>query len=213
MLEKKEGNMQNSEKPSLFLRVESTCLTNFFYLLQSGFVLKIRVGMNVETTLTQEFGLSHDLLEKIQTVFLDGKAVDNLDASVVREGSILALSAAMPGLVGATLRRGSYYAAMRSQITAAETHDTAVVKDGMVRVKVFNILLKELAPIFLRKGIWIEKKVLRDFLAGQPQSFWSCCKEARINGAEVAPEAVVNWPWPNEDELIRLAVEASDPEA
>ncbi len=205
--------MPNTDKPGLLLSVESDGLASFFYLLQSGFGSQIRVGQNVETTLTREFGLDAGLIEKIQTVFLDGKAVDDLAASVVREGSILALSAAMPGLVGATLRRGGYYAAMRSQITAVETHDTAVVKDGMVRVKVFNILLKELAPIFLRKGIWIEKKVLRDFLAAQPQSFWSGCKEARINGAEVAPEAVVNWPWPDEDEHIRLAVEASDPEA
>ncbi len=122
--------MQEFEIPGLHLRVQSICLGNFFYLLQRGFGLKIRVGMSVETTLTREFGLDSDLLDKIQTVFLDGKAVDDLESTLVRDGSILALSAAMPGLVGATLRRGSYYAAMRSQITAAESQATATPKEG-----------------------------------------------------------------------------------
>jgi hypothetical protein len=205
--------MQKSEMPGIYLCLESNCLANFFYLLQSGFRLKIKVGMNVEATLTQEFGLDSGLLEKIQTVFLDGKAVDDLDSSVVREGSILALSAAMPGLVGATLRRGSYYAAMRSQITAAETHDTGVSKEGMVKVKLFNLLMSELAPIFLGKGIWIEKSVLQDFFAARPANFWASCEEARINGSKVEPEAVAKWQWPEADELIFLKVATTDPKA
>jgi hypothetical protein len=205
--------MHKSEAPSLYLCLKSECLTNFYYLLQSGFGIKIRVGMNVEATLTQEFGLIQDLLEKIQTVFLDGKAVDDMKASVVRDGSILALSAAMPGLVGATLRRGSYYAAMRSQITAAETEDTTVAKEGMVTLKLFNLLMSELAPIFLGKGIWIEKNVFQDFLTAQPRSFWANCKEAHIDGGKVEPEAVIKWEWPNAKELICLKVEASSSEA
>lgn len=204
--------MQKSEMPSPCLCLKSNCLADFYYLLQSGFGLKIRVGMNVEATLTQEFGLSLDHLEKIQTVFLDGKAVDDLESSVVRDGSVLALSAAMPGLVGATLRRGSYYAAMRSQITAVETQDTAVLKEGMVTLKLFNLLMSQLAPIFLGKGIWIEKKVFQDFFAAQPQSFWTNCKEAHINGGKVEPEAVTKGEWLNAKELICLKVEASNSE-
>ena len=204
--------MQKFEMPSPCLCLKSNCLADFYYLLQSGFGLKIRVGMNVEATLTQEFGLSQDHLDKIQTVFLDGKAVDDLESSVVRDGSVLALSAAMPGLVGASLRRGSYYAAMRSQITAAETQDTAVSKEGMVTLKLFNLLMSELAPIFLGKGIWIEKKVFQDFFAVQPRSFWANCKDAHINGGKVEPEAVIKWEWPNAKGLICLKVEASNSE-
>ena len=205
--------MQNSEMPSLYLCLRDNCLADFYYLLQSGFGFKIRVGLSVEATLTQEFGLSQDHLEKIQTIFLDGKAVDDLESSMVRDGSVLALSAAMPGLVGATLRRGSYYAAMRSQITAAQTQDTAVSKEGMVTVKVFNILLSELASIFLCKGIWIEKKVFQGFFAAKPQSFWANCKEVHINGGKVEPEAVAKWQWPDAKGLICLQVEADNSEA
>jgi len=205
--------MQKSEIPSLALCLEGDCLTPFFYLLQSGFNLKIRVGMNVEATLTREFGLNPDLLDKIQTVFLNGKAVDDLESSVVKEGSILALSAAMPGLVGATLRRGSYYAAMRSQITAAETQATTAPKEGMVTLKLFNLLISELAPIFLAKGILIEKKILLDFLAAQPHSFWASCKVARIDGNDIEPESVLQRHWPDADELICLKVKGGTAEA
>jgi hypothetical protein len=205
--------MQKFEIPSLHLCVQSDCLANFYYLVQRGFGLKIRVGMSVEATLIQEFGLDSDLLDKIQTVFLDGKAVDDLESTLVRDGSILALSAAMPGLVGATLRRGSYYAAMRSQITAAGTQATAVPTEGMVTLKLFNLVIRELAPNLLGKGIWIEKAVLQDFLAAQADSFWALCKNARIDGADVKLNEVAKWPWPEGDKRICLKVMAGSPDA
>jgi hypothetical protein len=194
---------------SLYLCLEGKCLVNFFYLLQRGFGLKIRVGISVMTALTQEFGLDPELLEKIQTIFLDGKAVDDLESSIIRDGSILALSAAMPGLVGATFRRGGFYAAMRSQITSAGTGDMTGPKEGRVTLKLFNLLIKELGPILLEKGILVEKNVLQGFLAEQPRGFWMNCKEARINGRQVECETVPKMRWPDADDLICLEVESS----
>jgi len=197
---------------SLYLCLEGKYLVNFFCLLQRGFRLKIKVGISVKTALTREFGLNAELLEKIQTIFLDGKAVDDLESSVIRDGSILALSAAMPGLVGATFRRGGFYAAMRSQITSVGTGDMTAPKEGMVTLKLFNLLIKELGPILLQKGILVEKNILQGFLAEQPRDFWMSCKEARINGCQVECEAVPKRRWPEADELICLEVESSSPE-
>ena len=59
----------------------------------------------------------------------------------------------MPGLVGATLRRGSYYAAMRSEISAAETEGAVEMKEGTVTLKLFNLLIGQLGPLFLASGI------------------------------------------------------------
>jgi hypothetical protein len=204
--------MQKSESPSLYLKLSKDSIAKFFHLLQTGFKLNIMVGKNVEATLTHEFGLGMDLLDKIQTVFLDGKTVDDLESTVVKEGSILALSSAMPGLVGATLRRGSYYAAMRSQITAAENEEAAVSKEGMVTLKLFNLLIGQLGPIFLGRGIWVERHLLQDFFEGLPPNFWANCKEARINEHRREPEAVALWKWPETDELIFLKVDPSGPE-
>ncbi|NJL58424.1 MAG: hypothetical protein HC887_00995 [Desulfobacteraceae bacterium] len=46
------------------------------------------------------------VLNRISTIFLDGKPVDCLDTAFVRNHSVVSLSAAMPGLVGAVMRRG-----------------------------------------------------------------------------------------------------------
>jgi hypothetical protein len=205
--------MAKSAVPSLYLKLSNDQIARFYYLLQTGFKLNIMVGKNVEATLTHEFGLDINLLDKIQTVFLDGKAVDDLESSVVKEGSIMALSSAMPGLVGATLRRGSYYAAMRSQITAAKSEEAAPSKEGMITLKLFNLLISQLGPTFLGKGIWVERHLLQDFFTGLPHNFWLDCKEARINERPMEPKAVSLWKWPETDELIFLKVDPGVPEA
>jgi len=45
-------------------------------------------------------GLDEDYVtQRISTIFLDGKPVDDIDTLLVRDGAVLSLSAAMPGLV------------------------------------------------------------------------------------------------------------------
>jgi hypothetical protein len=194
---------------SLYVCLEGKYLVNFYYLLQRGFGLKTRVGISVKTALTQEFGLNVKLLEKIQTIFLDGMAVDDIESSIIRDGSILALSAAMPGLVGATFRRGSYYAAMRSNITSGGTSEMTVPKEGRVTLKLFNLLIKELGPVFLEKGILVEKDVLQGFLVEQPRDFWLGCKRACVNGRQVECETVPKMKWPDDEDIVCLEVETS----
>jgi hypothetical protein len=188
--------------------VEGECLVSFFNLLQRGFQLRTEVGVSVRTALTRGIGLDEALLDKIQTVFLDGKAVDDFESSVIRDGSVLALSAAMPGLVGATLRRGSFYAAMRSNITSTAVCDTAGPKEGKVTMKLFNLMIKELGPFLLERGILVEKDVLQGFVAEQPREFWMSCEEARIDGRQVECESLRKMTWLDADDLICLEVVA-----
>jgi len=204
--------LKNPEKPSLDLFLEGNWLSSFNGFLQCGIKLKARVGISIHTILTQELGLKSADVEKIETVFLDGKTVDDLDASLVKDGSIVALSSAMPGLVGATLRRGSFYAAMRSQITDAGAADSTVPRQGMVTLKLFNLVIKELGPVFLKRGIWLPEEALHDFLVNQPPEFWGHCKEARVNGEEVAPGTLLERRLTDAEELICLRVEMRCPE-
>jgi hypothetical protein len=68
--------------------------------------LMVRAGYTVREVLCGHLGVDPNFLERhIQTIFHDGKAVDDLDSEAVKDGSTLALSAAMPGLAGAILRR------------------------------------------------------------------------------------------------------------
>ena len=119
----------------------------FKALLQRGVGIPGGGGLKVREFLLETLGIDAGYVEeKLQTVFLDGHAVDDFDRAVVRPGAVLALSGAMPGLVGATMRRGGYYARMREGITHAEA-DT--VEGGgeksFVIVKLFNRPLADLA--------------------------------------------------------------------
>ncbi|HQN19315.1 MAG TPA: hypothetical protein PKV86_09255 [Syntrophobacteraceae bacterium] len=196
----------------LYLCIDDKHLADFFCLLQRGFRVATRVGISVETILTREFGLDKDSLDRIQTVFLDGKAVDDLESSFVKDGSVLALSSAMPGLVGATLRRGGYYAGLRSHITSSEeTPECIQAKQGLITLKLFNLLIRALGPVFLKKGILVERNVLWDFLAGQPSSFWMSCREARLDGCKLEIDALLQRQWTDADDLIRLEIESNPP--
>ncbi|MCX5906944.1 MAG: hypothetical protein NTY64_07095, partial [Deltaproteobacteria bacterium] len=57
--------------------------------------------------------------------------------------------------------------------------------EGMVVVKLFNLLLNELAPFFLERGLYILRKDCEDFLRSLPQEFWRGCRKAEVDGKEV----------------------------
>jgi len=81
--------------------------------------------------------------EKISTIFLDGKAVDSPETALLREGSTLALSSAMPGLAGAILRRDGPYASLRSSITieSLELKDFIARQGPDFRIGCLSVLL------------------------------------------------------------------------
>jgi hypothetical protein len=133
----------------------------FKALLQQGVGIAEGAGATVREFLEEVLGIDAAYVEeKLQTVFLDGQPVDDLDQALVRPGAVLALSGAMPGLAGATMRRGGYYARMREGITH-EGHDPAhrVQGEGIVVVKLFNRPLADLAetlaarPLLARHGV------------------------------------------------------------
>lgn len=180
----------------------------FFPLLQQGFIVRARTGCSIRELLCEQFGIDPDYLQqRITTIFLNGKAIDAPEASRVAPGATLALSAAMPGLVGATMRRGGYYAAMRGAITHSEAAEGTEEKDGAIRMKLFNLLLAELGPGFLRQGIGVASADLAAFLAGQAPDFWTGCGEVLLNGSLVDPGVLKSGGWLAEDDRsVELAV-------
>jgi hypothetical protein len=153
-------------------------------------------------------GFSDQYIEKrIQTFFLDGKAVDDIDSAYIHDGSILALSASMPGLLGATLRKGSYYASMRSTISYNRKNNAVIPHEGTVRLKLFNLLISEMAPGILKQGVWVEGKELQEFLARHPKRFWSDCVEVVANGKSVEPAELARMTW---EDKVFLRVQEID---
>src|SRR4030042_1232647 len=102
----------------LTLTVSAGQLPKFFQMLEQGFIVESAVGCSLRDFICGRLGLDGQYLEnRVQTIFLDHNPVDNLDTARIREGSTVALSAAMPGLAGATLRKGGRFAVMRNQIS------------------------------------------------------------------------------------------------
>ena len=111
------------------------------------------------------WGIDADYVSgRITTMFLNSRAVDDIASSVVHDGAVVALSGAMPGLVGATMRRGGFYAAMRGAMTYREDGGAGGSDLAWVRVKLFNLLIRELGPGFLARGTIMSATELSAFL-------------------------------------------------
>ena len=138
----------------------------FFPLLGEGIRVEGPDGSSVSEFLAQAAGIDPAYLaRRVQTVFLNGHPVDDLARTAVRGGDAIALSAALPGLAGAVLRRGSAYAAMRHSIT---WEGTPVEKGGAgtaaATLKLFNLVARELGPGLLAAGVRVPGEALCGFL-------------------------------------------------
>ena len=168
----------------------------------------MHTGCSIKTFLCDHIGLDSEYIEKrIKTLFLDGKPVDDVNSAVIRNGSTLALSAAMPGLVGAVLRSSGFFASLRSTISHREQAGAkGPQEEGMVSLKLFNILLKEMGPALLKRGIWIHGKDLQTFIQGHSGDFWARCKKAAVDGKEVDLKTLPVIEWAARDIFLRLEV-------
>jgi hypothetical protein len=127
--------------------------------LQRGVLVKARLGGSIRSLLCEQLGLNPDYVKnRIQTAFLNGKPVDDFDTAVVGEGSVLTLSGALPGLAGATLRKGGFYSSMRASVSYTKEAEKREERAGFITVRIFNILLPELAPVLLAYGIFFSRE-------------------------------------------------------
>lgn len=127
-------------------------------LFQRGVVVAIAGPRSVADFLVVDLAIEPDYVRRtIATVFVDSMVVDDLDRTMLRPGSTLTLSAAMPGLVGATLRRSSYYSAMRAEVSWHEGcgGDRDDESAATIRVKLFNLIIPGVGPSILRRGIML----------------------------------------------------------
>lgn len=170
---------------TLRLSLDKKLFFIFTPLLQRGVMVKVQAGCSLSNLLVEQFGLKPEYVkERIKTIFLQGNPVDDLERALVKDGSVLALSGAMPGLAGATLRRGGFFAGMRSQIPQQEMTTPLPPEEGFVVVKLFNLLIRELGPGFLERSVFLLKNDFAEFLKSLPDEFWKGCKEIKVDGEE-----------------------------
>ena len=146
----------------LHLRLPRKAIAKMGGLLGQGLLLKSPVGITLWDFLCNRLGLGEDYVQdKLQTVFVNGRAVDRFDTVHIKDGDTIALSSAMPGLVGATLRRGGHLAQIRAEISYQEDQDSPPTPaDGTVLLKMFNVVARESGEQALAGQVWVPAQVL-----------------------------------------------------
>ncbi|HOW53042.1 MAG TPA: hypothetical protein PLR60_00205 [Syntrophorhabdaceae bacterium] len=182
----------------------------FMPLLQEGFIVRCKTGITIEDLLREDFGIARDYMEKrLSTVFLDGQCIDDIDSAIVHGGAVLALSSAMPGLVGATLRRKGILASMRASIThRGQTGQAVSAGEGFVTIKLFNVLAGELGPVFLARGIYVKAAGMKDFLQKRGGPFWSAISRTIFDGRQIDREKLPDALGDEAGALIMLRLAA-----
>ncbi len=129
------------------------------YELQSGFLVSSVEGITLTSFLITSCNIPDPYIrEKVKTIFHNGNPVDDPHCTRLKDGSVVAVSGAMPGLVGAMMRMGSPYAAMRESITDRSENITETGHSIYVRLKLFNVILNDLWSGFLNNGLIFEKE-------------------------------------------------------
>ncbi len=173
-------------------------------LVNQGVDLEVRTGGSVMEFLSEDLGLGQEYVEKrIKTVFLNGKPVDRMDRAVLRDGSVLGLSAALPGLLGATLRMAGPYSSLRSGITHREEGaGPGRSGTGRITVKAFNVLLPEITPVLAGRGFLVKETLLGKWLEREAERISRCVEAAELGGEPVDPDELPLRSWEGQGSVM-----------
>lgn len=193
-------------KTHLKLSITTESLQRFFSLLSIGFSINAKAGYSINDLLSRKLGIAKEYIDnRIQTIFLNGKAVDDSKSARLQEGAVVALSAAMPGMVGSTFRKGGYFAGMRSQIS--HLTDTAAPQDHQqikVKLKLFNLVAKELGPVFLEKGVIIDGNTFQKFVSEKLEDLKAIFSSIHLNGTKISFDRLKEFKWADREVLLQV---------
>ncbi len=176
-----QEDLNNS--PSLTCALPEEDLPRLATMLQAGFFVRAAAGEKIASLLERLPGFSATYIEqRIQTVFYNGDAIDDLSLPLTGPAPAIALSTAMPGLAGAILRKNSPAAPLRKTKSAGApaAGDAAVT----VLVKLFNTLAVERGPALFRTGVRVKAADLANFLSLRP-SLLKKLSAIRLDGVPV----------------------------
>ena len=151
----------------LSINMAEPVIKRFATVLQSGFYYPVPRAKTINYLLSKFPGFTDEYKSnRIQTVFLNGDAIDNFEIPFIKDPSTLALSAAMPGLAGAIFRKASPVGSLRktASVHTGTEHSSSIT----VIVKLFNDIAMERGPDLLTEGIMVKSCDLASFLAIRP---------------------------------------------
>lgn len=135
-------------------KLKMTASSGLRLLLQQGVNLAVTVELPLREVLVNGVGLPPDFVEQeVETVFLDGHPVDDIDAQYVHDGARISLASGLPGAAGIAMRRNSPYAALRGAITAGASQAERAPCPGTVAVRLFGMVMQKAADSLLARGV------------------------------------------------------------
>lgn len=156
-----------STAPTLLFRCPDNILLRLVTVLQSGFFRSTAEGESILSFLMSIEGFSEKyIVDEVQTIFFNGDALDDMEATIIGEKAVIALSAAMPGLAGAILRKGSPVGALKKSRTNSSGVSGGSYVD--VQVKLFNTVALDRGPELFTRGIRLKTIELISFLDLRP---------------------------------------------
>lgn len=167
---------------TFLFRCSGRLLSIFMPELQRGFYITSNEGKSIYSFLTDTCRMSESYIsQKVKTVLLNGGPVDDIFNTGIKEGDTIAVSGAMPGIVGAMMRMGSPYAAMRDSITVRPGEALSQGKEIVVLLKLFNVILSDMGPGFLEEGILLEREMLAGLFKEHGNEIDAGCSELLLN--------------------------------
>jgi hypothetical protein len=198
--------MQNKKNPILAemppeeelvtftLEPTSEQISRLCTLMHNGCYVKVECGKTMRDLLCEQFQIPHEYVRvDIKVIFLEYSPVDDIETAIIKDGTTLALSAAMPGLVGAAMRRDGDLTWMRSSITYHEGETDNIEGQGLIQIKLFNKVMADLGESFLRRGVYVKTKYLSEFLTRFTPDFWKEFGNISKNDETISSQELIRY--------------------
>jgi len=189
----------------LTIGVSGNFIPSFLGLVRTGFTAHVMVGCSLQDILSNQLGIEENYLQnRVQTIFLNNSPVDDTVGATVDDGATISLSAAMPGLNGALMRKGGILASLRHSISLHQSDACIEPRRGKIRLKLFNLIAKEIGPDFLAKGIMLKGQALAEVLALQTPQFWQNVKYVEIDDTRCDAEQLQGLDLSTRDVFLQV---------
>lgn len=180
------------------MRLPPAAVKHFSPLFCAGVGIKTIDGIALTDLLCRQLAIAPDYVDqRIQTIFLNHRAVDRTEQVIVPADAVVALSAAMPGLVGATFRKGGVLSGFREDIShRAASAMKGTRQETVITLKLFNLVAEELGPYLLASGVWVDASPLAAIAARLAAAAPSCIDACQWNGRELSLVRLSGLQWP-----------------
>ncbi|MBR9981786.1 MAG: hypothetical protein KFF50_12225 [Desulfatitalea sp.] len=191
---------------TLTMELPPATIGRFAALFGQGVGIPTRTGIPLLALLCDQLGIARDYIDqRVQTFFINGRAVDQVEQIRVGDRDVIALSAAMPGLAGATLRKGGMFAGFRQTISyAGGSGQEKAPQQTVVTLKLFNLVARELAAQILHTGVWVKGPRLAEYLQQLDGNALTDSVTMKWNDQPRDPGSWERLPWPEGWVALRM---------